>query len=139
MSLPEGTSILGLSLDVNEHPVMAALEYTGINFIISSVVPIPLAGTLVAIGVLMCAALNQATARLPLGTPSCKQLGLRAVPDANRFGIVGGMVINVISSTLGAFVGSALGFLPRPETDVRVLPDHTTRSLGSMASAQLVL
>lgn len=77
MSLPERTTILGLSLDVQESPVMAALEYTGINFIISSVVPIPLAGTLVAVGVLM-------------------------------FGIVGGMAINVISSTLGAYVGLLL-------------------------------
>ena len=53
MASAENTTILGVSLDVNESPVMATLEYTAINLLVSSIVPLPLAGTMVAIGALM--------------------------------------------------------------------------------------
>lgn len=53
MASAENTTILGVSLDVNESPVMATLEYAAINLLVSSIVPLPLAGTMVAIGALM--------------------------------------------------------------------------------------
>ena len=63
-----------LTLDRDANPLLVFLEYSAINVIVTSVIPLPLAGTMVAVGALI-------------------------------YGIPLGMLINTVSSTVGAWLG----------------------------------
>lgn len=65
-------TVLGLSLDPDDPLVV--LEYSIINVLVTSVVPLPLAGTMVAVG-------------------------------CGLFGIVAGLVLNTVTSAIGAYLG----------------------------------
>ena len=73
----DATTVLGIELDASHHPAVATLQYVALNLLVSSIVPIPLQGALVAVAALM-------------------------------FGLVGGMAISVVSSTVGSYLALLL-------------------------------
>ncbi len=72
----DGTAVFGLTFST-DNLAAGLLEYVAVNIVASSVIPIPVAGALVAVGVML-------------------------------FGVWVGMVVNVLSATLGSYISLLL-------------------------------